>query len=710
MRVYLFASILFVSCMSEPEPTAQVKKTVQSNPGVFIYERLFEELIGRKLGNDIVVDLRDKDNNDSALISSWLDLYNNDAGDSEKLQDGLQVHYEKAVNLILNSQQYLDEGFLHLHKRRLLLFHQGEANFMRNASTDYYSLQAELRDVAAADNYWQLFTYRDRYFALNEVGITGACVDFSSMQLSKNSECIKFLLASFLQNYQHHETCYMKLDSSGDANRKFSSIYYNRCGDGSIATEDIAFCDEVNNGYEQLLGKSYREVASATVSTCSYGEYSNKEGTSDEEDISNDPMYTKVEENFLPLIYFYISLYLSEGMSKFVKVTQPSGSIDSLVRIANYRLFLKTNVPADLQGIHANPFWLSRHRTNVANMSLHRARLLLYSWFCEDVSPDAASLGGGTIDAIEKERLKDYFDKNDIHTFGDNNCFNCHKRVQPLGNYFGKLSFGVPYHDSLEFSRYTYRERLLAINNSFDRPAGYYDIATSEFFAECQGRGMAALAELLSKHPRVRQCIVTATWNGIFGNSNQLSSAEVDGAVEVFAQNNFSYKSLLQYMLLSKKARTYFIEGEKALSALIAAEQLTCKDAEQNDAGSLHGKSPQDIFGSTCNMCHTNGLNQSNVNFLSSDGKFIEDSGEGVFNEVYKRVSWGSQSASGMPMGGYNTTGGFPSADKQKTLLLCFLQSQAEQKGITLQSIELPEVAKEIDTPVSQNHQGGAKE
>ena len=318
-----------------PEPEAQVKKTVQDNPSVFVLNRLFEKIIGRKLGNDVVVSQDNEKNTATRLIDMWFDhedqMNDSKASDTDKQAWSrymLSLFYEDAVNLVLNSQQYLDEGFLHLHKRRLLLFYQGNDTFMSIALVDYLALQAEMRDVAAADNYWQLFAYRDRYLAISGEGETAGLQIFRCLgmeedgriELNNSKECIKFLLASFLPEYQNTSTCYSSLSDGVQALkvRKFSSIYYERCGNGSIAAEDTDFCAEVNTGYQKLLGKNYPDVAQATTDTniCDQSERladeqdrpSDGQDQPSDEGESNDPLYNKAKENLLPLIYFYVSL------------------------------------------------------------------------------------------------------------------------------------------------------------------------------------------------------------------------------------------------------------------------------------------------------------------------------------------------------------------------------------------------------------------
>ena len=735
LRIVCFSLLFLVSCMSERE--AQVKKTVQDELAVFTFDRLFEEIIGRKLGNDVVVDpnrsivvdgkLQKK--NDMHLIDNWFDQRDKINKGNISAEQKQAAHrflntlfYENAVDLILNSPQYLDEGFLHLHKRRLLLFYQGESTLMQNALTDYLSLQAEMRDVAAADNYWQLFTYRDRYLPISGSSIRGlpisSCLDREytddgnmKTMLSDNESCLQFLLASFLPDYQHRGTCYGAANSQVDQPRKFSQVYYERCGDGSIEDKDKDFCDAIHTSYQELLGKNYPDIAHATV---------DNDICSASDDNNPDTLLSKAKENFLELIYFYVSLYLSEGAKDFVTASQPAGDRQSLLSaVDGSTVFLKTTLPPAMQGIHANPFWLSQHRTTTSNMGLHRARLLLYSWFCEYISPDAASLGGGTVASNDPEKIKlnDYFAQGDIHTFSDRNCFDCHKRVQPLANYFGKLSLGVPYHDRIEFDRYFFPQRLLAMQASFDRPAGYYDIAKKEFFSKGKGYGMSALAELLQEHPQVRQCVVESTWNSIFGGNNALNSSEVETAITKFVENNFSYKRLLKHLLLSKKARAFFLEGQEALTKIIAAEQSDCEDAQKDAQGNLHGKTAQDIFAKTCasSSCHADGMRQTNPPFLNNTNQFIVGSNATVYNEVYNRVSWGQGALrgtkNGMPMMPYLTDSGFPSKEKQKQLLLCFLREEAEKKNYMLKELEATDdAATAIKNPLPSNHQGGTQQ
>ena len=747
MRVLpLIPLLVLVSCV--PEPEAEVKDSVQDNPAVFIFERLFEEIIGRKVGNEVVADpsatimvgdeVRIKD--DISLIEKWFELKGErDAlsdEDKQAMRDTALRNwfYPSAVNLILNSQQYLDEGFLHLHKRRLLLFHQGNTDFMRNAEADYLSLQAEMHDVAVADNYWQLFNYRQRYLSISSeptlgINISRACFDTESdpASLVASKECIDFLLASFLPDYHHDGICQeIVVDGTlGVRAYKFSSIYSERCGDGSIEPQDTAFCDTIDAGYQQLLGKNYADIAAeaeADASVCSDNSSSNGEPPEESDSVTvptqqsppkdPDPLFAKAGQNFTKLIYFYVSLHLSEGAATVVEAHPPAaGDYVYVPKNTNF-IFLKAKLPADLQGIHANLFWLSQHRTTAANMNLHRARLLLYSWFCEYVSPDAASLSGDdNIDADEKQNLLKYFAPGDIHTFSDKNCFDCHRRVQPLGNYFGKLSLGAAYHDEIEFARANYHKRFLEKDNPFDRLAGYYNIFDKDFYGKGKGKGVQALAELLSEHPTVQQCIVTSTWNNIFGSNNPLNSNDIDDAVEVFATKEFSYKELLRHLLLSKKAQTYFLEGQDALSKIIAEEQQNnCEAAKKDKAGNLHGKTAQDIFTTTCSKCHGDGSQQPNSKFMPTGNQFNEEAEKEVYNDVYQRVDWGTQNTKGMPMGGYQTDG-FPSAAKQRELLLCFLKEKAKERNIELDPIESAEDSvAAMAQPLSANHTEGVKE
>lgn len=479
------------------------------------------------------------------------------------------------------------------------------------------------------------------------------------------------------------------------------------------------FCQAIDKKYRDLLGKAYADVAAAEVDTsiCDRGGDDSGDGDSAPTPVtpndltankrkSTDPNINLAKENAVDLLYFYVSLYLSEGAKRFVEAGKPE---EQLIRYMNEGVFLKVKLPDYMQGIHANPFYLSQHRTTATNMNLHRARLLLYSWFCEYISPDAATLGGGRIDASERSKLQDYFAPGDKHTFGDKNCFDCHKRVQPLANYFGQLSLGAPYHNELDFINYSYQERLLAKQNSFDRPAGYYDVAKQEFFEHGQGNGMAALAELLQAHPQVRQCIVTSTWNNIFGRKNRLHSSEIDAALEQFAASSFSYKKLLEQLLLSDKAKAYFLEGQEALTEVIASEQETCDSAKIGSDGQPHGKSAQDIFSATCAKCHAGGANQTNFTFLANRN-FIETSSEDVYNEVFNRIRWwGSGTTKGMPQGTY-TMNGFPTAEKQRRQLLCYLREQAKANAITLTEKNADDDADEIKKPLADNHQGGMQQ
>jgi hypothetical protein len=213
-------------------------------------------------------------------------------------------------------------------------------------------------------------------------------------------------------------------------------------------------------------------------------------------------------------------------------------------------------MPDDLAGVHATPYWLTRHPSSKKNKQLHRARLIFHSYFCRDVNPDMANASGGSVNVPAD--LKPYFAPDDTHAFGAQSCFDCHAHVQPLANFFGKLSHGGDYNDPSGPAA-----TWLAGSFGFDRPGGFR--RDTDFFPVpgAKNRGTLGLAALIASHPDAHRCFVQRTWQTLAGAEAYLPPTEKDDAVQVLTRERGSQRSLLRHLLVqSTSGRMLFEQSQ----------------------------------------------------------------------------------------------------------------------------------------------------
>ncbi|MDE3269661.1 MAG: DUF1588 domain-containing protein [Pseudomonadota bacterium] len=404
-------SLILGGCTDTPQ--ANISASALNDPKQQMLNDLFLKIMGRNRGSNEVIKATDQPTLtiDKVLSSRTVD--------GETIAK--QTFYAALVPLLLDSQQFIDDGFIHLHNKRLLL----TSNSAHKPAYEY-----EMRAVAATDHYWDLFTYTDRYLPLPSVAALNC--------------------GQYLDPANEHRAIY-----ACDCKKEIQQLIYCK---SDFLEEYHTQCEPSNNS---KLCNYYRSRKPADYQCSSHED-------------SGESNECQVEAN--DLIYFFISLSMSEhylagkhGSRDDYQIATKPETVE--VKKQDDGLFIKAKMPADLQGIHASPLWLSSHRTSKSNQALHRARILLHSWFCADVSPDAAQKSNATPTKVELDEFKSYFAAGDQHTKGDSNCFNCHKQVQPLANYFGRLStgnFGV-----LSLLLYETDPDI-----SFDRRAGYYSHAT----------------------------------------------------------------------------------------------------------------------------------------------------------------------------------------------------------------------------------------
>ena len=545
-----------------------------------------------------------------------------------------EIYYRRALAKILASKAWREQGFFNLHRDRLLLDLQGTNTYNRDTlNNNLRSLKKDFSQLAVADNYWDILTYRERFFYFKRSSIDYFCIDENGYNTD-----IEVFAGNCVENY------FKRISDEDDSYGKVVRRY----------------CQEINQHYQEVFPQDFCKL---------------------DEDAVND-LIAKGKAQPHEFASLRKTIDMSSDAPFFTPVTFPQ----ELRRGENFlvekdssgatHFFIKVPMPAYLQGVHASKYWLSRHTTNKANQNLHRAKIIWHSWFCSKISPDQASITKNTPTSEEVAYVQEYFDPNDEHTRKDRNCFACHRRIQPVANYFGKLSL-----DGEKF--------LAPDSEAFARPGGYWhDDATqtvgghfSEFGRQA---GLEGLADLLSNLPRVRKCLVNYTWENFFSSKYSLTATDTEKAVKVFENSGFNYRSLITHLLTKPEAIKYFTAGHQVFYDMVESKKLTC------DVATTKGNTV-DVIKSSCLSCH--GVKDE----ASDEYVEVDYYAEGYFN------SDGSITATGdklqklydvidtgyMPSDGedYTLLSGYSIAesnDIQKKILMCHIETKMQQEGLSV--------------------------
>lgn len=654
MRAF-FITIFWLSTVACKDNVAQPLLSNVDNKKVVQDTNLFERLIGRAVGN----------------------------GDKDLLAKLKAKTYEQKVDIILHSEQFYREGFWYLHKQRLL---PGEISAASSSAErklkDSLALKLELEDVARQDNYWEILTYHDRWLHI------GDNFDFPYA-------CAKMLLA---QQKADDTSDYISDCSKSLKQSKPPKCHTNTAGkyvclefrcqtndEGEEVCSEVK-CESNDKGEEvcvEVTSKQEEQVATGEEVYTKLIEFISDNFFRDISADSNFPFVTKLEAA--------VAWHEINGNNPQKRVFVDGGSKNPS--------FIKLKVPASMQGVHASPLWLSTHFTSETNLHLHRARVIYYSWFCEGISPDQATKSNKKTPQAEIDHFKPYLPQDDRHASADSNCFGCHKMIQPLANYFGRMSTGVDYNkteslrnieDVNAFFHINYEEddTKLPLRNNIG--AGYYlgndEKGEPEFFKQGHNPAggtapsMADLAALLTRLPKVKRCVIRYTWNKIFGCEARLSEKELSEATNYFA-SNANFRALLAYLLKTAKATTYFTEkdGAATVQAQVAAEEessMTCADANTAWNGhtgenyNIENKGASIIEG-VCETCH------------HTEGLFSDSS---KLPRVYMRSNSTQQGAM-MPLNNtvHPAISGLDNAlAVQRKVFRCFIEDKAQQENITL--------------------------
>ena len=431
--------VLFIISMAACKQPFEVKVAQNREPTVSLVNKLFTKIIGRPPHAKEIATYRDK-------------------------------NYSEILATLLSSDAYYREGFYHLHRNRLLIDDSSEV-FKAESAEDLRTLKLELNDVAKSDNYWDILTYRDRW-VIFDVPLPELCLlDVSKASETEKSECKKYMQAALLPEGVYYQT--PPYSNEQENVMRYESVYPNfreTCCEKfwSQYSPRPRFC-------RGILDDKYQDLFNVNLCTDKKADEIGDVAWTDEQLTSAISLYVSMRS------YDFRSDKSSESHNNFFMYKPTAGNFLATVQSSDeWQSFLKVRVSEDLQGIHANPYWLSRHRTTVKNRHLHRARVVFISWLCEDISPDAANVSGNLADGKQMLKFRNYFAAGDPIATGDQACFNCHKKIQPIANYFGKLYMGTNY--SEEWPPSYMLDRLLAKQNNFERPGIYYDPQQDKFY------------------------------------------------------------------------------------------------------------------------------------------------------------------------------------------------------------------------------------
>lgn len=566
---------------------------------------------------------------------------------------------------ILGSAQFDQEGFFNLHRERLLLNREGSKNWVKGSYNDFCAMRLEMSELSQADRsakgYWELLRYRERWIPIGNFA---------------NSDCFfGSTIAQIVEAAKNPQTapkgpaksCASGLkfglpndDGTGDAQAKVKqwfadldalpaeakakSLLETPAGEalftalmkqmllpdfgtetpGSTPIASMALELVKKDGKPEVLqelGKAgnqqclFRPVDPTTYvkPKVIFGDGDNNGDTGGIGTPSTGPVVVQP-----PPIDFPPPVGQPELPVLLPTVSQAqTPSMAQAMAAADGALFVKIKMPAEFAGLHASPYWLSRHTSKAKNKHLHRARAIYFGYFCTEINPDAANFQGAPVQEVPAH-LKDYFAADDTHAKGSSNCFNCHAKVQPIANWFGMLSFGTPYDQTGNFGGTSFAQFLDMDGTAFYRPGGIYD---GEKFLPVPGTkfGMEGMANALTAYPAVDKCVVESTWSTLVGRDFPLFDDERQAALKAFKGGDGGQPSLARllkhYVTENQRGQAYFGKSEGEFEKIVPNTGFTCPEV----APPAFEQTSQKILEGTCADCHNDG-------FIDAQGKFSIES------------------------------------------------------------------------------------
>lgn len=568
--------------------------------------------------------------------------------------------YAGLVKTILDSPQFVQDGFYNVNRERLVLNREGSGEWLRNSYGDFCSLKLEMSDMAREDRsgkgFWETLRYKERWVRIaslegfGDVGMNGCYMGTTIKDLvkaQKASEAGEELAENAPVTEQLARRCVEQLqwgffDDVDDPQAKFTAFMaelselpeadqakgfvsrpeaeaflvrqirrqlgFTGFGDGPEEGEPLKLVKE--NGRPVVV----RELGSLANQQCRFVPISLEQFAWRLSDINAGGFFPDPDQP-APAV--------EPPMDQ--PVLQTADSQGPLAVKADGSAYIKVEMPT-YPGVHANPYWLARHPTKAKNKHLHRARAMYFSYFCAEVNPDAANFEGGPVSEVP-EPLRPYFAEDDVHAQGSTNCFNCHAKIQPIANFFGQLSWGRDYAPTVDGPQMPDNgpisgqwAEIKGQQSPFDRPGGIWEGSSFYSMAGGPDRGTAGLAHAMSRYPLVKSCIVDATWAALVGRESPLFDEERKLGLAAFeSQGQPASMSRLIEHFMTQNARgvAYFSKGEPAFAAIRPTTGYVCPESaddahRQRVFATLEGNTGK------CSNCHSG-------EFFTDDNKFSID-------------------------------------------------------------------------------------
>lgn len=519
-----------ISCVQTREDPAEIKAGEQTSQAII--QRVFAKLIGR---NPKAVEVK------------------NFYGKS----------YEQFITDLLNSNYYQDDIFYRLHEQRLLLNPEGNPSFLSNARNHYCGMRWDMARYASSSDYWDILTDTRHWIPV----ATRGC--FSGLSAAQVIEAVTAVGANAGNEKQN--SCVNELNAIV-ANSEFATL------DGLRTTLEALSPAEKDKGL--LFLEVGQKLLKAMISQQLFPD----------KDLGLTPRegepknFFDFELSFVPLPRAIANPGSSDVTScEYVNVTS-----QQLATTEYDYLFFRVNFPDFAAGIHGTPYYLNRHYSKASNSNLHRGRMLYFSYLCEDLPPSAANPNGDL--PLTFTQLDPYFSPADKHATSAGNCYQCHSVIQPLGNFFSRLTWGRSYNEE-------YREALSETERPETYPAGLWQ--GSAFYGEGNHWGLSGLRETFASLPQANRCIISSLWSQLGSKDMAILPEERLRSQERFASGN--YKEMLLHVLTKEpRIRDYLTKGE--ITVVSAEDAIKCDDPK----GYALTEEQSNQFSKSCSGCHAN--------------------------------------------------------------------------------------------------------
>ena len=585
--------------------------------------------------------------------------------------------YKKKVDALLGSAQYVQEGFFHQHRERLLLHFQGSVSQDFRNKADYCALRLELAEQAKREqqnkDYWNILRYREKWLPISPYQVN--CFLGSSIEdIIDAFDRLETPIVDPNRRQRNADSCLLFLYERQQNNQTIKSDPAGLFPDDGPFPSDIFEEPEQParpsaNEIRQIVSKWVKplrtlspEQKMRTLSSTPFGQKLFVEVIKQEIPEWNEvPDSLQLEEPELVLDQGDADLMAiddqgdgclltpvqavtfgnDEAMPKPVdssRFGEPLGLKSKLlINYENKPLFgvqnflVKVKMPKAIMGIHGSPYWLSRHPSKkFKNKDLHRSRIIHYGYLCEHVSPDGADGSGNP--PVQNPMLKPYFSEFDEHATGAKSCYNCHSHVQPIANYFGRLT-GKAAIQNFNAGRFRYfavgpevanPQTGTELDPSHARPGGMW-MGDHFFQHEGTNLGLEGFANLFSVYGKTKECVAKFAWSTLVGTDSPMTDAELENAVAAFQGNSGEerYANLVSYITTSSPRGKVYFEEVKALPEPSTEPDDPCLEFDHDAAMGII-ENPQ-----ICAMCH-GGQTPRFIN----NGSFDLDRGAGSSDSV----------------------------------------------------------------------------